>query len=241
MHALQIYIKNLMHANYFSLFLFFSGIIIFLCTHTDIIMIEISHLNLNFKNEIIFDNFSLLINKGEKVAVIGESGKGKTTFLNLLAGFIPDYSGNVSIFGHELNAENISEIRKHNAWLPQDISLSVKTVRELFFEPFEFTLNRDLKPSSESVSQIFSEFDLSENLLNKKTNEISGGQKQRIILASCLLLKKPLLLVDEPTSALDEKIKQKITDYILKQKKLTVIAATHDDYWIKSSDKVIEL
>jgi len=204
-------------------------------------MIEISHLSLNFKNEIIFNDFSLIINKGEKIAFTGESGKGKTTFLNILAGFIPDYNGNISIFGQELNAENISEIRKNIAWLPQDISLSVKTVRELFFEPFEFVLNKNLKPSPEKVSQIFSEFELSEDLLNKKTNEISGGQKQRIILASCLLLKKPLLLVDEPTSALDEKIKHKITDYILNKKELTVIAATHDDYWIKSSDKVIEL
>ncbi len=204
-------------------------------------MIEVSHLNLKFKNEIIFNDFSLIINKGEKVAFTGESGKGKTTFLNLLAGFIPDYTGKVSIFGQALNADNIVEIRKNIAWLPQDISLSVKTVRELFFEPFEFTLNKHLKPSPENVSQIFSEFDLPEELLDKKTNEISGGQKQRIILASCLLLKKPLLLADEPTSALDEKIKQKITDYILNQKDLTVIAATHDDYWIKSSDKVIEL
>jgi len=204
-------------------------------------MIEISHLNLKFKNETIFNDFSLTIKKGEKIAFTGESGKGKTTFLNLLAGFIPDYNGNVSIFEKNLNTDNIAEIRKNIAWLPQDISLSVKTVRELFFEPFEFALNKILKPSPENVSQIFSEFDLSEKLLDKKTNEISGGQKQRIILASCLLLKKPLLLADEPTSALDEKIKQKITDYILKQEDLTVIAATHDDYWIKSSDKVIEL
>ncbi len=204
-------------------------------------MTEISHLTLSFKNEKIFDDFSLLIKKGEKIALSGESGKGKTTLLNLIAGFFPNYRGKITVFGKELNSANISEIRKTIAWLPQDTSIAVKTVKELFFSPFNFALNKNNKPSSNELSTIFSEFALDENLLTKKTNEISGGQKQRILLASCLLLKKPLLLLDEPTSALDEKIKKKITDYILKQEDLTVIAATHDDYWKNKSDKIVVL
>lgn len=204
-------------------------------------MTEISNLTLHFNNEIIFNNFSLKIQRGEKIALTGESGKGKSTLLNLLCGFIPDYDGTISVLGKKLNAENISDIRKNIAWLPQDTSLAVKTVNELFFEPFEFVLNKPLKPTKKEVTEIFSTFELSENLLTKKTNEISGGQKQRIILASCLLLKKPLLLADEPTSALDENIKKKVTDYILNKKDITVIAATHDKYWIKNSDRVIEL
>ncbi|NOZ36384.1 MAG: ATP-binding cassette domain-containing protein [Chlorobi bacterium] len=204
-------------------------------------MIEISHLNLYFSNENIFNNFSLFIKRGEKIALTGESGKGKTTLLNLLAGFIPDYKGIVNVFGKSLNAENVSEIRKDIAWLPQDTSLAVKTVKELFYAPFEFEANKKMKPENNKLTEIFKEFELSEKLLDKKINEISGGQKQRIMLASCFLLKKSLLLIDEPTSALDEKVKKKITDYILNQKNLTVVAATHDDYWIKKSDKIVEL
>ncbi len=204
-------------------------------------MIIINDLNVNFKDEIIFKNFSLKIKKGEKVAFTGESGKGKTTLLNLLAGFIPDYKGIVNIFGKSLNAENISEIRKDIAWLPQDTSLAVKTVKELFYAPFEFEANKKMKPGNNELTEIFNEFELSEKLLEKKINKISGGQKQRIMLASCFLLKKPLLLIDEPTSALDEKVKKKITDYILNQKNITVVAATHDDYWIKKSDKIVKL
>ncbi len=204
-------------------------------------MIEISKLNINFKDEIIFNDFSLLIKKGEKVAITGKSGKGKTTLLNLLAGFVADYQGVVSVFGKKINAENISEIRKNIAWLPQDTSLAVKTVKELFYAPFEFEANKKNKPDKNKIAKIFKEFDLPEKLLDKKINEISGGQKQRIISASCILLKKPLLLIDEPTSALDEKVKIKITDYILNQKDITVIAATHDEYWMKKSDKIVEL
>ena len=175
-------------------------------------MIEIKDLNISFENEIIFKDFSLSLKKGEKLAVTGESGKGKSTLLNLLAGFIPDYKGNISIFGIELNHITILEIRKKIAWLPQDTSLNIKTVKELFFAPFEFHLNKENRPSKKEISEMFKHFDLSENLLQKKVKEISGGQKQRIILASCLLSEKPLLLADEPTSALDEKIKHKVTD-----------------------------
>jgi len=204
-------------------------------------MIEISDITLNFKDEFVFKNFSVKINEHEKVALTGESGKGKTTLLNLICGFIPDFKGNIFVNGKHLSPENISEIRKNISWLPQDISLNLKTVRELVFEPFEFAINKKKKPSEKEISNIFSVFELSESLLDKKTNEISGGQKQRIILASCLLLKKPLLLLDEPTSALNEEIKRKITDYILSRKDLTVIAATHDEYWMKNSDRIIEL
>ncbi len=204
-------------------------------------MTEISNLTLHFNNEIIFNNFSLKIQRGEKIALTGESGKGKSTLLNLLSGFIPGYEGTISVLGKKLNAETVSDIRKNIAWIAQDTSLAVKTVKALFYEPFEFVLNKPLKPTKNEVAEIFSAFELSENLLSKKTNEISGGQKQRIILASCLLLKKPLLLADEPTSALDENIKRKVTDYIMKKDDLTVIAATHDEYWIRNSDRVIEL
>ena len=204
-------------------------------------MVSIDDLDISFKDEVIFNKFSLAVNRGEKIAVTGKSGKGKSTLLNLLAGFIPDFKGSVSVFGINLSAATIIDIRKRTAWLPQETSLNLKTVNELFYAPFEFVLNKNNKPSKREVSEIFNKFDLSENLLKKKIKEISGGQKQRIILASCLLLKKPLLLIDEPTSALDEHIKKKVTDYILNKQDLTVIAATHDAYWIKNSDKVISL
>ena len=85
----------------------------------------------------------------------------------------------------------------------------------MFFAPFEFSVNKDKKPTESEIHNILNEFDLSYELFKKKTDEISGGQKQRIILASCMLLKKKMLFIDEPTSALDDKSKRKITDYAL--------------------------
>lgn len=204
-------------------------------------MIGINDLNINFNEEVIFKDFSLSVCKGEKIAIVGKSGKGKSTLLNLLAGFITDYKGQITIDGIYLESKNIQEIRKKIAWLPQDISLNLRTVNELIFTPFTFSINKEKKPSNKEISDIFNEFELSENLLIKTLKEISGGQKQRIMLASCLLMKKPLLLLDEPTSALDETSKKKVADYILNKQDITVIAVSHDKYWIENSNKTLLL
>lgn len=204
-------------------------------------MIQINNLYINFKEERIFEDFSLQLVKGEKLAITGESGKGKSTLLHLLAGFISDFKGEVVIDNKVLSTDNIDEIRKSIAWLPQDISFNISSVNELLLAPFNFAQNKTLKPSQEKVSEILNAFDLAQDILNKKVKEISGGQKQRIILASLLLMDKPLVLLDEPTSALDKRIKKKVSDYILSQKHITVIAATHDQDWMNLSDQIIHL
>lgn len=204
-------------------------------------MIQISNLNINFKQENIFSDFSISLAKGEKLAITGESGKGKSTLLHLLAGFISDFNGQVVINGKTLSPLNIDKIRQNIAWLPQDISFNLGSVKELLFSPFAFAQNKTLKPSQKKVTDMLIALDLPEEILFKKVKEISGGQKQRVIIASLLLMEKPLLLLDEPTSALDKRIKKKVSDYILSQKELTVIAATHDQDWIDQSDHIIHL
>lgn len=204
-------------------------------------MIKIKNLNINYQKEVIYNDFNLVLKKGEKLAITGKSGSGKSTLLNLLAGFIPDFKGQVSVNNIVLNSETINEIRKLISWLPQEVVLKFSSVSELFFAPFEFALNKDAKPSKQDIDHIFYTLELSTSLLSKDIKEISGGQKQRIVLASCLLLNKPILLVDEPTSALDYSIKKKVTDFILNKNDLTVIAATHDNYWAENSDKVVHL
>lgn len=189
----------------------------------------------------ILNNLSFSVKKGEKVALLGQSGSGKSSILNILLGFLPKFSGNITVFDENLNAENINSIRKKLAWLPQELTPEFDSVEAMFQASFHFSANRDLQYSEAKVLELFEVFDLPKDNLKKAFAELSGGQKQRILLISCLLFPNKLLLLDEPTSALDEKTKQKVADWIFAQNDLTIIAATHDENWIRKSDKVIEL
>ena len=204
-------------------------------------MIQIEHLSLSFQDQKIFEDFSYFIKPGEKVAITGKSGRGKSSLLNVILGFIPAYKGKILVDGLLLRPSTVRQIRKRTAWLPQDTSLNSTTVKEMLFTPFEFSGNKKLRPREDDVSVLFNKFQLDTELLEKKVKEISGGQKQRILLVSSLLMKKPILILDEPTSALDDTIKKIVTDHILQTENVTVLASVHDEYWINKSDKIIEL
>jgi len=204
-------------------------------------IVSIQNLNLSYEaDETVLTKFSLEIFQGEKVALTGESGSGKTSLLNLLAGFVQANSGKINLFNLDLNIQNIKEIRRRLAWLPQNTAVDSTNVETLLMAPFQFAANKIRKPESQEIQTILDAFMLSKSLLKKSTSEISGGQKQRILLASCLLQKKELLLLDEPTSALDEAGRKQITDFVLSIPHTSIIASTHDSYWIKKSGKIIE-
>jgi ABC-type transport system involved in cytochrome bd biosynthesis, ATPase and permease components len=204
-------------------------------------MIQIKNLSVSYGDEQVISNLSFAAKKGDKVALSGPSGSGKSSILNLLMGFVYPFSGRVTVNGIDLNEQNIDAIRQQISWLPQELSLKIDTVEELFFYPYTFRANKHLRPSTEEVKRIFGDLLLDVSLLEKSLSEISGGQKQRVALASVLLLKKDILLLDEPTSALDAESRSAIINLIKKLDGVTVIASTHDEEWLAAMDTVINL
>ncbi|WP_320052097.1 ATP-binding cassette domain-containing protein [uncultured Acetobacteroides sp.] len=204
-------------------------------------MIQIENLSVSYGDEQVISNLSFTARKGDKVALSGPSGSGKSSILNLLMGFVYPYSGRVAVNGIKLNEQNIDAIRQQISWLPQELSLKIDTVEELFFYPYTFRANKHLRPSSEDVKRIFGDLLLDTSLLEKSLSEISGGQKQRVALASVLLLKKDILLLDEPTSALDGESRAAIINLVKRLEGVTVIASSHDEEWLAAMDTVINL
>jgi ABC-type multidrug transport system ATPase subunit len=188
----------------------------------------------------IFNGFSFNLKKGEKLALTGSSGCGKTTFLKILAGFLPNYTGNLELFGLPLTPSTIHEIRSKIAWLPQDTAFGFETVKDALTGMFHFKVNTKSMPGDNELEELMDRLHLSRNTLGKKFTELSGGQKQRVLLGATLLSKKPLILLDEPTSALDEELKQHVTDMMLSGR-TSVLASVHDPYWIGHSDRVLSL
>jgi ABC-type bacteriocin/lantibiotic exporter with double-glycine peptidase domain len=217
--------------------------IVLLCRYFYIMsaaIIKCEHLAFSYENEKVFTDLSFMLNAGEKIALTGPSGRGKSTLLNILAGFLPDFQGRLELFGMTLNSENIREIRKKIAWLPQETALTFSSTREALTGVFVFKENAASKPDADAIAEILQKFELPENILQKDFSELSGGQRQRILLASAFLSQKPLIILDEPSSALDEVLKQKVTDTVL-QHDATVLASIHDPYWINKSDRIINL
>lgn len=189
-------------------------------------MISVENISKNFGDNLLFKNFSFEINKGEKVCLVADSGKGKSTLIKILLGLENIDSGKILIYNKELNTNNISEIRKQIAWLPQDLGINIEKAEELI-ELFEIDKNIFLT--------YLSKLDIKENLLMQNFQSLSGGQKQRVLLASCLSLEKPILFLDEPTSALDKTSIQLLINTIMLKKNLTVVSSSHNKDWMNVS------
>lgn len=206
------------------------------------IILKAEKLGLNFSGRNLFCDLSFEIRAGESLCLSSPSGKGKTSLMGCVMGFVPGFKGNINVCGLELNKHNISAIRKKIAWLPQNFSLQGRlTVRDALMLPFSYAANSRLKPSKEKLVDELARLDLESSILNNNFSQISGGEKQRIGLIICKLLKRPLLLLDEPTSALDKSSKLRLIDYLIKSGDSALLSASHDEDWVAACSKTIEI
>jgi len=179
---------------------------------------------------------SLGIRKGEKFAVIGFNGSGKSTILQILAGLLFPSQGKVFFYDYELSEESLKErdflrsFRERVGFVFQDsdIQLFCPTVMdELLFGPLQ--LGMEKSEALERVSEIMQMLKI-ENLRNRPSYMLSGGEKKRVALGSILTMNPEVLLLDEPTSGLDPKTQVFLLELILALNEAgkTIVIATHD-------------
>lgn len=203
--------------------------------------IRIDQVSLCVKERPLFEGLSFNLNRGQSGVITGASGTGKTTLLRAIAGFHMIDKGIISLFGQPVEKESITHLRKKMFWLPQAFTPGKVPVKELLDVLFNFRENRPIKPTDTEATKCLMELGLPEDILQRNTAELSGGQLQRVGLGIGLLLKRPLVLLDEPTSQLDEAAKDRVLNAYLAQPEITMLCASHDDYWNQKMDKIIAL
>lgn len=203
-------------------------------------MLEISGIKKSFDGTTVLDDISLEIGDSQIVSILGSSGGGKTTLLNIILGLLQPDSGKIVFDGADIT--NTPMERRGFNIVFQDYALfpNLNAYKNIIYG----LRNYPDRSSKEEIESLIDLLDLRDHL-NKKIDQLSGGQKQRVALARTMVMKPKILLLDEPLSALDGVIKESIKEKIVtiaKEFNLTTIIVTHDpEEALTISDKVLIL
>lgn len=190
----------------------------------------------------VLSGFTLSVRKGETVALVGESGAGKTTILNLIMGFNKPTDGSLTVDGNDITKINLNSLRNHLAVVPQNTILFTGTLRDNITYGLENVDDKRLREVIEAANLTELVASLPEGLnshINEHGSNLSGGQKQRISIARALIRDPEIIILDEATSALDTISERKIQSAIdnLCKDRTTFIVA-HRLSTIRNADKI---
>lgn len=212
-------------------------------TSEDIVVVE--NVDFSYGRE----NFSLHIDnlevkRGEFVAIVGTSGGGKSSVMDILNKFFSITSGSFKIFGEYINVIDTDSLRKMYSVVSQDVFL--------FNDTIERNISFPETPDADKIAKVIEKAQLKDfikelpeqekTMINNFGENLSGGECQRISIARALYRDAPVMLLDEPTSALDAETSKKIFDMLLaenKEKNKTIIMITHDTKNAFVADKVV--
>lgn len=205
--------------------------------------IEFKNVNFEYvENHRVLKNINLKINKNETLAIVGNSGGGKSTLVNLLPRFYDVTTGSITIDGIDLKDYSMNSIRQNISMVFQDNFLFSGTIRENILMGKPDATEEELQNAIQSahLEEMIAELpDGIETLLGERGLTLSGGQRQRVAIARAMIRNTPIVILDEATSALDnesEAVVQKALDNLIKNKTVFVIA--HRLSTIKNADRI---
>ena len=208
-------------------------------------MIELQHIWKQFGSRIIFSDLNLNFQSGMVYALIGDSGCGKTTLLNMLAKLETFDKGEIVYKGKSLTSlKNEEFYRNELGYLFQNFGLlDSQTIRENLELGMIGKKQNKKQEKERLLLQALQAVRLDYLSLNQKIYELSGGEAQRVALAKIILKDPPLILADEPTASLDPKNSKEIMEILLELRNAnrTIIIATHNPSIWKMADQVIHL
>ena len=205
--------------------------------------ISIKNINFKYEEETVLKDFSLEVNKGQTIALVGQSGSGKSTIANLLTRFYDVNEGTIAIDGIDIKDMNLQSLRGLMGLVTQDSILFNDTIKA------NISLGKLDATDDEIIEalKIANAYEFVKNLpmgiytnIGDSGNKLSGGQKQRLSIARAVLKNPPIMILDEATSALDtesEKFVQVALENMMQNRTSIVIA--HRLSTIQKADKIV--
>lgn len=199
----------------------------------------LANAKIKVSDELILSNINLQLKRGDRIALVGSSGVGKSTLLNCIATLIPIDDGNYSINKKHDAIDVRDKLRSSISLITQNYYFEEDYVKDCF--NFEKISHTELHGELVSLDLISEELDY-ESFLNRKINSLSGGERQRLSIVKEMCTDKTFFLLDEITSAISEGHEHMVIKYIKhKSKDRIVIAVTHSELLARSLDKVIDV
>ena len=201
--------------------------------------------NVNGNNIRVLKNINFEIKKNERVALIGESGSGKTSLLMLMSGLENPSAGSIIFQDKDfskISEEQKTSIRKKKIGLVFQQFYLIPNYTALENVMFPMQINK-IKNEREKATLILSEIGL-ENRKNNLPSELSGGEQQRVAIARAISFYPEIILADEPTGNLDRKNTELVSNLLInysKKKKISLFLVTHNISLAKKCDRVIKL
>lgn len=195
-------------------------------------IIEYQHVFMSYTKEPFIEDFSLSIDKGEFVTIIGRSGCGKTTILKMVNGLIQPQQGIIKVHEKDIHKDNLINLRRNIGYAIQGSVLfpHMSVEKNISYVP-RLLNGKDKQKTQQAVHKWMKIVGLDESLKERYPSELSGGQQQRVGIARALAASPDILLMDEPFGAVDEMTRsslQKEIKRIHQQTDMTILFVTHD-------------
>lgn len=196
----------------------------------------------------ILNNFNLKVDAGEKIAIVGESGVGKSSLLNIIGLLDRDYNGEYTLLGSpndNLHTSELAQLRNQKIGfvLQESALINSLTIEDNIKLPLLYTGSGKKEFKLEDFENVINAIEI-KPILKKKPLECSGGEKARAVFARGIIMKPQIILADEPTASLDVENRERIVNLLFKMNKefnTTIITVTHDLEMANRHDRVIHL